>query len=91
VTTGQAISHFIEHEKRAWSVDFSEACPTKLASGSDDCSVKLWNINEACSSILDFVVLIATPTEISGIYTYEYINSTLDYSVNVVMLVFSAL
>ncbi|CAH8283719.1 unnamed protein product [Eruca vesicaria subsp. sativa] len=46
VTTGQAISHFIEHEKRAWSVDFSEACPTKLASGSDDCSVKLWNINE---------------------------------------------
>ncbi|CAG7862582.1 unnamed protein product [Brassica rapa] len=41
VTTGQAISHFIEHEKRAWSVDFSEACPTKLASGSDDCSVKL--------------------------------------------------
>ncbi|KAL0731054.1 hypothetical protein Bca4012_027148 [Brassica carinata] len=51
VTTGQAISHFIEHEKRAWSVDFSEACPTKLASGSDDCSVKLWNINEACSSL----------------------------------------
>ncbi|CAH2071090.1 unnamed protein product [Thlaspi arvense] len=46
VTTGQAISHFIEHEKRAWSVDFSEASPTKLASGSDDCSVKLWNINE---------------------------------------------
>ncbi|CAB81212.1 COP1 like protein [Arabidopsis thaliana] len=82
ISFGQAISHFIEHEKRAWSVDFSEACPTKLASGSDDCSVKLWNINEACSSILDFVVLIATPTEISGIYTYEYINSTLDYSVN---------
>ncbi|XP_010541450.1 PREDICTED: protein SPA1-RELATED 2 [Tarenaya hassleriana] len=46
VTTGQTISHFIEHEKRAWSVDFSQVCPTKLASGSDDCSVKLWNINE---------------------------------------------
>ncbi|CAH8314392.1 unnamed protein product [Eruca vesicaria subsp. sativa] len=46
VTTGQAISHFIEHEKRAWAVDFSEASPTQLASGSDDCSVKLWNINE---------------------------------------------
>ncbi|CAN8246510.1 unnamed protein product [Cochlearia groenlandica] len=46
VTTGQTISHFIEHEKRAWSVDFSEAYPTKLASGSDDCTVKLWNINE---------------------------------------------
>ncbi|XP_022737884.1 protein SPA1-RELATED 2-like isoform X2 [Durio zibethinus] len=45
-STGQAISHYIEHEKRAWSVDFSEVYPTKLASGSDDCSVKLWNINE---------------------------------------------
>ncbi|XP_022760992.1 protein SPA1-RELATED 2-like isoform X2 [Durio zibethinus] len=45
-STGQAISHYIEHEKRAWSVDFSQVYPTKLASGSDDCSVKLWGINE---------------------------------------------
>ncbi|XWS61664.1 hypothetical protein CRYUN_Cryun07bG0145400 [Craigia yunnanensis] len=45
-STGQAISHYIEHEKRAWSVDFSQVCPTKLASGSDDCSVKLWSMNE---------------------------------------------
>ncbi|KAK8599145.1 hypothetical protein V6N13_077079 [Hibiscus sabdariffa] len=45
-STGQAISHYIEHEKRAWSVDFSRVYPTKLASGSDDCSVKLWSINE---------------------------------------------
>ncbi|EOY24948.1 Ubiquitin ligase protein cop1, putative isoform 8 [Theobroma cacao] len=45
-STGQAVSHFIEHEKRAWSVDFSRVYPTKLASGSDDCSVKLWSISE---------------------------------------------
>ncbi|KAK9020987.1 hypothetical protein V6N11_010998 [Hibiscus sabdariffa] len=45
-STGQAISHYIEHEKRTWSVDFSRVFPTKLASGSDDCSVKLWSINE---------------------------------------------
>ncbi|XVF51363.1 hypothetical protein PTKIN_Ptkin04bG0179100 [Pterospermum kingtungense] len=45
-STGQAISHYIEHEKRAWSVDFSQVYPTKLASGSDDCCVKLWSINE---------------------------------------------
>ncbi|KAM7280114.1 hypothetical protein ACFE04_007248 [Oxalis oulophora] len=45
-TTGQVVSHYMEHEKRAWSVDFSPVCPTKLASGSDDCSVKLWGINE---------------------------------------------
>jgi WD40 repeat protein len=35
-----------EHEKRAWSVDFSRADPTKLASGSDDGTVKLWSINQ---------------------------------------------
>ncbi|RYR10439.1 hypothetical protein Ahy_B05g078887 isoform E [Arachis hypogaea] len=45
-STGQEFSQLTEHEKRAWSVDFSPVCPTKLASGSDDCSVKLWNINE---------------------------------------------
>ncbi|XP_057511212.1 protein SPA1-RELATED 2-like isoform X1 [Actinidia eriantha] len=44
--TGQGFSQFAEHNKRAWSVDFSQVDPTKLASGSDDCSVKLWNINE---------------------------------------------
>ncbi|KAH6764271.1 SPA1-related 3, partial [Perilla frutescens var. frutescens] len=36
-----------EHERRVWSVDFSVADPTMLASGSDDGSVKLWNINQA--------------------------------------------
>ncbi|KAK7369763.1 hypothetical protein VNO80_11807 [Phaseolus coccineus] len=44
--TGQGFSRFTEHEKRAWSVDFSLVCPTKFASGSDDCSLKLWSINE---------------------------------------------
>ncbi|KAL8120341.1 hypothetical protein AgCh_017497 [Apium graveolens] len=36
-----------KHEKRVWSVDFSLADPTMLASGSDDGSVKLWNISQA--------------------------------------------
>ncbi|KAF8413287.1 hypothetical protein HHK36_001263 [Tetracentron sinense] len=49
VNTGQGFSQYMEHQKRAWSVDFSQVDPRKLASGSDDCSVKLWNINEACS------------------------------------------
>ncbi|KAD3641474.1 hypothetical protein R6Q59_004085 [Mikania micrantha] len=44
--TGYAFSHHVEHERRAWSVDFSQVDPIKLASGSDDCSVKLWSINE---------------------------------------------
>ena len=28
-----------EHEKRAWSVDFSQTEPSRLMSGSDDCKV----------------------------------------------------
>ncbi|XP_077229169.1 protein SPA1-RELATED 2-like isoform X2 [Tasmannia lanceolata] len=44
--TGQSFSQYTEHQMRAWSVDFSQVDPMKLASGSDDCSVKLWSINE---------------------------------------------
>ncbi|WOK95739.1 hypothetical protein Cni_G04446 [Canna indica] len=43
---GQGFTRFTEHQKRAWSVNFSILDPTKLASGSDDCTVKLWSINE---------------------------------------------
>lgn len=45
-STAQALMQYKEHKKRAWSVDFSQADPTKLASGSDDGSVKLWSINQ---------------------------------------------
>ncbi|KAL5715481.1 RING-type E3 ubiquitin transferase [Ranunculus cassubicifolius] len=46
VSRGQAVLEMREHERRAWSVDISSADPKKLASGSDDASVKLWNINQ---------------------------------------------
>lgn len=49
-STGQGFSQYIEHQKRAWSVDFSQVDPTKFASGSDDCLVKLWSINEKNST-----------------------------------------
>ena len=45
-STGQSFVKFTDHQKIAWSVDFSLGEPTKLASGSDDCSVKLWSIKE---------------------------------------------
>lgn len=48
-STGQGFSQYVEHQKRAWSVDFCQVDPTKFATGSDDCSVKVWNINERSS------------------------------------------
>ncbi|KAJ1942223.1 hypothetical protein FBU59_003261, partial [Linderina macrospora] len=38
-----------EHEKRAWSVDFSRTDPTRLCSGSDDGKVKVWATNRRAS------------------------------------------
>ncbi|CAH9119763.1 unnamed protein product [Cuscuta epithymum] len=49
VTRSQLFMEMREHERRVWSVDFSVADPTMLASGSDDGSVKLWNINQGGS------------------------------------------
>ena len=44
----QSVMEYEEHEKRAWSVDFSRTDPSMLVSGSDDC--------KACSLV---VVIIA--------------------------------
>lgn len=37
----QSVMEYEEHEKRAWSVDFSRTDPSMLVSGSDDCKVTL--------------------------------------------------
>ncbi|KAG6557459.1 hypothetical protein Mapa_000732 [Marchantia paleacea] len=42
VNTSQSVMEYEEHEKRAWSVDFSKKEPTRLVSGSDDGKVKVW-------------------------------------------------
>ncbi|KAL5738030.1 hypothetical protein ACOSP7_030791 [Xanthoceras sorbifolium] len=49
VSRSQVITEMREHERRVWSIDFSSADPTLLASGSDDGSVKLWSINQGIS------------------------------------------
>ncbi|XP_027087947.1 E3 ubiquitin-protein ligase COP1 isoform X2 [Coffea arabica] len=49
VTTHQSVMEYEEHEKRAWSVDFSRTEPSMLVSGSDDCKVKIWCTNQEAS------------------------------------------
>lgn len=39
----QSIMEYEEHEKRAWSVDFSSTEPSMLVSGSDDCKVNFFS------------------------------------------------
>ncbi|KAH0467011.1 hypothetical protein IEQ34_004249 [Dendrobium chrysotoxum] len=47
VTSCKVSLEMREHEKLVWSVNYSLVDPTKLASGSDDGTVKLWKINQA--------------------------------------------
>lgn len=47
--TGKPTMNYDEHEKRAWSVDFSRTDPTRLASGSDDTKVKIWSTTQKAS------------------------------------------
>ncbi|EYU43138.1 hypothetical protein ABFS82_08G117500 [Erythranthe guttata] len=49
VSTRQSVMEYEEHEKRAWSVDFSRTEPSMLVSGSDDCKVKVWCTNQEAS------------------------------------------
>ncbi|KAI4319877.1 hypothetical protein MLD38_033423 [Melastoma candidum] len=49
VDTRQSLMEYEEHEKRAWSVDFSRTDPSMLVSGSDDCKVKVWCTRQEAS------------------------------------------
>ncbi|XP_047950210.1 E3 ubiquitin-protein ligase COP1-like isoform X2 [Salvia hispanica] len=51
VTTRQSVMEYEEHEKRAWSVDFSPTEPSMLVSGSDDCKVKVWCTKQEASAL----------------------------------------
>ncbi|KAL5571182.1 hypothetical protein UlMin_020779 [Ulmus minor] len=51
VNTRQSVMEYEEHEKRAWSVDFSRTEPSRLVSGSDDCKVKVWCTKQEASAL----------------------------------------
>lgn len=43
VAASSMVQEYEAHARRIWSVDYCSADPTLLASGSDDCTVKLWS------------------------------------------------
>lgn len=49
VNTAGMVQEYEAHSKRIWSVDYCAADPTLLASGSDDCTVKLWSTRAQAS------------------------------------------
>ncbi len=49
---GTNIQDFVGHEKRVWSVDFSAVDPTRLSSGSDDGTVKIWDSGTSNEAVL---------------------------------------
>ncbi|XP_047337519.1 E3 ubiquitin-protein ligase COP1-like isoform X2 [Impatiens glandulifera] len=51
IATGQSVIEYEEHEKRAWSVDFSRTEPAMMVSGSDDGKVKVWSTKQEVSII----------------------------------------
>ena len=55
MTVGRSIKAFEEHNKCAWSVDFCHSNPLRLASGSDDFSVKLWSMNQVLQIIASII------------------------------------
>ncbi|XP_042392649.1 protein SUPPRESSOR OF PHYA-105 1-like isoform X2 [Zingiber officinale] len=69
-STGQGLTKFIEHQKRAWSVDFSQVDPAKLASGGDDFSVKLWSTNENFVGLSVLDGYITCGSETNEVYAY---------------------
>ncbi|KAI8914615.1 ring finger and WD repeat domain 2 [Gorgonomyces haynaldii] len=52
VNQGALVSQFDEHERRVWSVDFSDLDPTTVASGGDDTKVKIWSTNHKQSQLM---------------------------------------
>jgi E3 ubiquitin-protein ligase RFWD2 len=49
VNTSGMVQEYEAHAKRIWSVDYCAADPTLLASGSDDCTVKVWSTRAQAS------------------------------------------
>jgi hypothetical protein len=72
----QSLMEYEEHEKRAWSVDFSRTDPSMLVSGSDDCKV-FYNIYLKVYLLIS-VKCVCTFLLISDIFTTNICNVLLN-------------
>lgn len=49
INAASMVQEYEAHRKRIWTIDYCAADPTLLASGSDDCVVKLWSTRSPSS------------------------------------------
>ncbi|XP_062160498.1 E3 ubiquitin-protein ligase COP1-like [Alnus glutinosa] len=76
VNNRQSVMEYEEHEKRAWSVDFSRTEPSMLVSGSDDCKVKIWCTNQEASVLtINMKAIICSVKYNPGSSTYVAVGS----------------
>ena len=57
------LNQFEDHEKRVWSVDFSQLDPMQFASASDDATVRIWNLQQSSS-----VACLKTPSNACSVH-----------------------
>lgn len=57
------LNQFEDHEKRVWSIDFSQLDPMQFASASDDATVRIWNLQQPSS-----VACLKTPSNACSVH-----------------------
>ncbi len=57
------LNQFEDHEKRVWSIDFSQLDPMQFASASDDSTVRIWNLQQSSS-----VACLKTPSNACSVH-----------------------
>lgn len=61
-TASAEASHFDEHTRRVWSLQFSTLDPLRFVSGSDDGTMRLWNVHQEES-----VGIMRTPVNVCSV------------------------
>jgi protein suppressor of PHYA-105 1 len=51
IEAGEEVQRFSGHKQRIWSLTFSPKQPTVFATGSDDCTLRLWSTEQQRSTL----------------------------------------